>query len=467
MQTPKEFVSANHDKILRDIKRLVDINSIKSAPVAHAPYGEGVRAAELEAMKIASELGFPLVRDCEGYLAYAHLGDEEKFLGVIAHADVVPVGDGWFGDPFCMVEREGFIVGRGVADDKGPLVAAMYACKYLMENNIPLKYGVRVLIGCDEECGMSDVDYYLSKYTAPVFTFTPDAGFPVCHGEKGIYSGDLVSPAIENGKIKYIHGGLASNVVADVCTAKVAADADAIRAAAEGKDCYTVSEEDGLVVITAAGKAAHAADAWDSVNANLLVLQLLLDANVLEGTELAAAKFMCAVMLDMEGNFLNIAAEDGRFAKNSIIGGMIRLREDGRIALNTNSRYNTAIAPADIEKNIEQKAAMFGFTVDNVSNSGPVYLEPDCPAVKLMTDIYNDVAGDNAEPYTISGGTYARKLPNAVAFGIATGNFEAEKDAPEWAGSAHMKNESVKIDRIMKATEIYIQALIKLQEVEF
>ncbi|MBQ4094492.1 MAG: Sapep family Mn(2+)-dependent dipeptidase [Oscillospiraceae bacterium] len=468
MQTPKEFVSANRDKMLRDIKRLVDINSIKGEPELHAPYGMGVRRTEMEAMKIAAELGFSKVRDCEGYIAYAHMGDEEKFLGVIAHADVVPVGDGWFSDPFCMIEKEGYLVGRGVSDDKGPLIAGLYACKYLMENNIPLKYGVRVLIGCDEECGMSDVEYYLSKYPAPVFTFSPDAGFPVCHGEKGIYSSDLVSPAIENGKIKYIFGGLASNVVPDVCTVKLAGvDAAAVKAAAEGKDCYTVAEEDGMVVVTAAGKASHAGSPWNAVNANLLALQLLLDANVLEGSELAAVKFMCAVMLDMSGSFLGIAAEDGKFEKNSIIGGMIRLREDGRIVLNTNSRYNTAIAPADIEANIEQKAAQFGFTVENVSNSGPVYLAPDSPAVKLMTDIYNDVTGDNAKPYTMSGGTYARKLPNAVAFGIGMGADEAEEDAPDWVGSAHMKNEAVKIDTIMKATEIYIQSLIKLQEVEF
>ena len=111
MQTPKEFVSANRDKMLRDIKRLVDINSIKGEPELHAPYGMGVRRTEMEAMKIAAELGFSKVRDCEGYIAYAHMGDEEKFLGVIAHADVVPVGDGWFSDPFCMIEKERLMKG--------------------------------------------------------------------------------------------------------------------------------------------------------------------------------------------------------------------------------------------------------------------------------------------------------------------------------------------------------------------
>ena len=107
MQTPKEFIAANRDRMLRDIKRLVDINSIKDEPQLHAPFGMGVRRCEMEAMKIASELGFAKVRDCEGYLAYAHMGSEEKFLGVIAHADVVPVGDGWFVDPFCMIEKDG------------------------------------------------------------------------------------------------------------------------------------------------------------------------------------------------------------------------------------------------------------------------------------------------------------------------------------------------------------------------
>ncbi|MBP0969476.1 MAG: Sapep family Mn(2+)-dependent dipeptidase [Oscillospiraceae bacterium] len=464
MQTAKEFAESNRDNLLRDLKRLVDINSIKAEPEEGAPYGPGVKAAEEEAFRIAKELGFEKTVDCDGRIGYAHSGSEDRFLGVIGHLDVVPVGDGWDSDPFDMYEKEGYVMGRGTGDDKGPLLAAMYACKYLFDNKIPLRYGIRVLLGCDEECGMSDLEYYIENYPEPVFAFTPDAGFPVGHGEKGIYHADLVSTPIKDGKILSISGGMASNVVPDRCTFTVDGRyADALRAAAEGRDGYAFSEEDGKVTVTASGKAAHAGYPWGSVNANLQAVSLLLDSGILEGEEKKAAEFVSGVMSDVDGGFLGIAAEDGRFERNSIIGGMISITEDGRLCLNVNSRYNTAIPAEQIEKNISDKAAEFGFEVRNVGNSGPFYLEPDSPAVKLMCDIFNSVTGRDDKPFVMSGGTYARMMHNAVSFGCEIPGEEG----PEWVGTAHMKNEGQSIDILVKSVEIYAQTLMKLQEVDF
>lgn len=464
MQTAREFAQQNRDNLLRDLKRLVDINSIKDEPAEGAPFGPGVRKAQMEAFAIARELGFEKTADCEGYIGYAHSGREDKFLGVIGHLDVVPVGDGWDRDPFDMYEREGYVMGRGTGDDKGPLLAAMYACKYLFDNKMPLRYGIRVLLGCDEECGMSDLDYYLAHYPEPVFSFTPDAGFPVGHGEKGIYSSDLVSAPIKDGKILAISGGMASNVVPDRCTVELEAGyAQALKEAAEGDAHYDIHEEDGKVTVTAKGQAAHAGMPWGSLNANLLAVSLLLKAGILEGEEKKAAEFVCSVMSDLSGGFLGIAAEDGRFEPNSIIGGMIGLTDDGRLCLNVNSRYNTAISPEDIERNIENKAAECGFEVRNAENSGPFYLEPDSPAVKLMCEIYNSVTERNDEPFVMSGGTYARKMHNAVSFGCEMPGEEV----PEWVGSAHMKNEGMSVDMLVKAVEIYAETLRRLQEVDF
>ncbi len=464
MQTPKEFAESNRERFLKDLKRLVDINSVRSEPAEGAPYGLGVKTVEEEAMKLAEELGFQKTVDCEGRIGYAHYGSEDKFLGIIGHMDVVPVGDGWDSDPFDMYEREGYVMGRGTGDDKGPTLAAMYACKYLFDNNIPLKYGIRLLIGCDEECGMSDLDYYLENYQEPVFAFTPDGGFPVGHGEKGIYHSDLVSPVITDGKIISIKGGMASNVVPDRCTVVLDAKyAKKILEAAEGRNDYVITVADGKVTVIAKGKAAHAGGPWGSNNANLLAVSLLLDADILEGEEKKAAVFVSEVMKDLDGGFLGIAAEDGRFERNSIIGGMIDLTDDGRLCLNVNSRYNTAIPKEEIEKRVAEKAAEYGFEVRNVENSGPFYLEPDSPAVKLMCDIFNSVAGRNDRPFVMSGGTYARKMHNAVSFGCEM----PDADDPDWVGTAHMKNEGMSIDLLMKAIEIYAETLMKLQEVDF
>ena len=462
MSTIKEFVQQNRENLLRDLKRVVDINSIRGEAAENAPYGLGVRKAEDEFLAIAKELGFESTYDCEGRMGYAHIGPEDRFIGVIGHADVVPVGEGWFQDPFDMFEKDGYLVGRGTGDDKGPLLAGMYACKYLIENKIPLRYGIRVLIGCDEECGMSDLDYYLANYPEPIFAFTPDAGFPVGHGEKGIFSADLVSAELPDGIIENLHGGMASNVVPDVSTATLpGACFETLAKAAQNNDAVEVKEENGKVVVTAHGKAAHAGMPFDSINANGVVLQFLLDAGVLSGAEKEAVAFMAKAASSVDGTVYNIQGEDGLFAKNSIISGMIR-KEGNCLVMNVNSRYNTSIPAEEIVARVEAAAKEAGFTLRNIENSGPFYMDPQHPAVQLMANIYNEVTGENEKPFVMSGGTYARKMNNAVSFGCEMPN----EKCPDWVGGAHMTNEALSIDTLMKAFEIYIETLVRLQEVE-
>ena len=137
-------------------------------------------------------------RNCEGYAGYADLpGKSEKQIALITHLDVVPEGSGWTGDPFCMTLRDGFAVGRGTADDKGPAVITLYAAKFFKEQGVKLPYTLRVLFGTNEETGMQDVDYYLAHYPQPAFCFSPDARFPVGYAEKGGYSGWLVSAPLK------------------------------------------------------------------------------------------------------------------------------------------------------------------------------------------------------------------------------------------------------------------------------
>jgi succinyl-diaminopimelate desuccinylase len=80
-----------------------------------------------------------------------------------------------------------------------------------------------------------------------------------------------------------------------------------------------------------------------------------------------------------------------------------------------------------------------------------------------MCEIYNSVTGRNDKPFVMSGGTYARKMHNAVSFGCEMPGEEV----PEWVGSAHMKNEGMSVDMLVKAVEIYAETLRRLQEVDF
>ncbi|MDO4566252.1 MAG: Sapep family Mn(2+)-dependent dipeptidase [Oscillospiraceae bacterium] len=458
------YVLSNKEALLRDIKRLVDIKSVKAAPEPDAPYGAGVRKVQLEAMELCRELGFETVADCEGRIAYAAYGPQDRHIGIVAHLDVVPEGTGWFGDPYRCEEREGFLIGRGVIDDKGPFVVAAYAAKYLIDKAADLKYGVRLILGLDEETGMSDIEYYKSRCPQPVFAFTPDAGFPVGHGEKGIYSADLVSPPLKGGVILKLEGGVASNVVADTAEALLKLECfEKLEQAAADFERVSVAKEASGVKVTAKGVAAHAGTPHEGINANYILADFLVKSGVLSEAEQRALAFVSLAASSFDGEQFGIACDDGLFAPLSIIGGVLTLKDD-RIVLNVNSRYPTAITAGELEARVAETARANGFEAVNVSNSGPFYMDPENPAVKLMCEIYNEVTGSEEKPFVMSGGTYARHMENAVSYGL---EFPGqEKEDPEWVGSCHMKNEGLKIERALQACEIYIKTLVRLQEVE-
>ena len=219
------FAENNRDNILRDITRLVAVPSVEGTPEPGAPFGKGPKAALDKALEIAAELGLA-THNAEGYIGWAQTGpiaDGQKYLATVTHTDVVPEGNGWDADPYTVRVRDGWLLGRGVADDKGPSILCLYALKYLKDNGVTLKYPVRALLGANEETNMHDVDYFAAHFEQPAFCFTPDAEFPVCNGEKGGFGGELVSPVLENGVIVDFVGGVAHNAVPDraACTVRL------------------------------------------------------------------------------------------------------------------------------------------------------------------------------------------------------------------------------------------------------
>ena len=275
------YIAQNKEQLLKDIAALVAVNSVEGTPEEGAPYGAGPRAALDKTLELAAGMGLA-TRNCENYIGYAELAgkDPEKYLATICHVDVVPVGNGWTADPFTMRIQDGWLLGRGVADDKGPMVATLYALKFLKEQGYELRYPIRALAGTNEETHMQDVDYYLKNYPAPAFCFTPDAEFPVCNGEKGLFGAKIVSPVC-NGVIVEIEGGVANNAVPDRASALVKTDISKLKNAPN----ITLEPEGDGVRIRGWGKSGHAAMPQGTVNAIGLVVNYLLDNGLCNETE--------------------------------------------------------------------------------------------------------------------------------------------------------------------------------------
>ena len=231
---------------------------------------------------------------------------------------VVPAGEGWSGDPFAMRRQNGWILGRGVLDDKGPMVATLYTLKCLKELGVPLRYPIRALAGTNEETGMKDVEYYLAHNPAPVFCFTPDAEFPVCNGEKGHFHGKLVSPVC-HGKILAFEGGVANNAVPDRASALVQADMAGLK---NRPPNITLEPENGCVRVRGWGKSGHAASPEGTVNAiRAWWADYLLANGLCNEAERSYLEVLHKLHSSTAGEGLGIATSDGPFGPLTIIGG--------------------------------------------------------------------------------------------------------------------------------------------------
>ena len=182
------YLEAHWDAMVEDIASLVRIPSFEELDKASegAPFGPGPRKALSAALDMAADMGFQ-THDVDGYIGYADFpGESDTQLGIIGHMDVVPAGPGWTFEPYNVARKDGYLIGRGVIDDKGPMVSALFALYYFLDQGISLKTPVLLLAGTDEENGSSDLEFYRKNHTLPSMVITPDASYPLINGEKGM-----------------------------------------------------------------------------------------------------------------------------------------------------------------------------------------------------------------------------------------------------------------------------------------
>ena len=431
-QSVIEYVDEVWEDVVADIEQLVSYPSVAVAANAEpgAPFGRPVRDALDCALGIAQKLGYQ-TGDDEGYVGIADIpGRGDKQLATICHVDVVPAGPGWNTDPFAMERREGWLLGRGVIDDKGPAVLSLYAGAYLLKHGIVPRYTFRALLGCDEEVGMSDVHHYLENHADPDFLFTPDAEFPVCNAEKGQFGATFVSPKIDGGRIVSWSGAEASNAIPSQSICELAIAADELPAPVENADRLEITALDnGHAQIFAHGIGGHASMPEGTINAVGLIVAYLREAEdafgarderLLTPAEHEFVKFLAFVHADAYGRGLGIDATSPAFV--------------GR----------------------------FGVTCQLGRAKVPFSVSADDPAVKALIDTYNEFTGKHAEPFAMGGGTYARNFARAVSFGPE----ETGLELPAWGGQMHGPNECANEEQLKQALKIYIVAILRLNELE-
>jgi len=118
----------------------------------------------------------------------------EKTLVIYAHLDVVPAEGEWDTDPFCAVQKNGRVYGRGVSDCKGSVAALVAALKALLSKEKP-KYNLSILLTTDEEvggysglCYLTDLGQVKGDLMLCIDGFSDDVGI----GSNGIITWDVM-----------------------------------------------------------------------------------------------------------------------------------------------------------------------------------------------------------------------------------------------------------------------------------
>ena len=454
------------DEIVADIERLVSIESVEdlSAACDQAPFGPGPRAALDAALDIARHWNFSIC-DCGGYVGYAELeGATDTQIGIIGHVDVVPAGPGWSVNPYALTVREGYLLGRGVLDDKGPLLVALHALRFWAERLRAYKtlppYTIRVIFGTNEESDMKDLEFYRERHADPDFLFTPDSQFPLGYGEAGICSGTLVSGSLGEGDIISIEGGQAVNAIPGSASAVVRAD---IAQLSPCENLSLTALEEGRVRIEAQGIAAHASTPERGVNAIALLTKYLADEGIGNAEERTFIRFLARLLENTSGDYVELAVRDEHFGALSISGGVISL-QDGRICQSLDIRYPTTISAEKIERRLNKAAfeetLSASFTLEH--NKDPFLMDYDSAPLQALLDSYRAVTGDDRGGTTSKGGTYARCFTRGVSFGLE----KPWEENPSWLGGMHGPDEGVSIELLQEAFSIYARALGKLMQID-
>lgn len=462
----------NKDDLIKNLQELIEIPSVhEESSNQNEPFGKNTVRALNYILNLGKKLGFR-TKNIDNYCGYIEFGSGDELIGVVGHLDVVPEGENWTYPPFDAQIVDNKIYGRGSIDDKGPVMASLYAMKAVMDycnkNTISINKRVRLILGLNEERDWKCIDYYKQHEEIPSIGFSPDADFPCIYAEKGLISpflimdySDFLDKDIIFKNIDCNNNPL--NVVPKYCSCEIAVKNNIniknvdnlIKAFAIEYNFNietTILDNNNLKMISH-GVQAHAAHPDLGVNAisRLIIVldKLFKNYNIIIPIFDLFTKY---IGLDYNGNKLdiNIPDESGELTLN--VGKFYFKNNDLKIGLNLRVPINTKF---DL---IENNFSLICKEFDNVycefaGKKAPLHVSKDSYLVKTLCKIYNEETNSNIEPIAIGGATFARAFDNFVSFGA---NLPGQKDM------CHQVDEFISIDNLMLACRIYCKAIYEL-----
>ncbi len=402
-----------------------------------------------------------------GSLIYRGSGDKEA--AYVGHLDVVPAGAGWtITEPYKGVYIDGHIVGRGAGDNKCSCIALFYLLKYLKEHDIKLRHSIRVLYGCQEESGMTDMPYFVEKHKnhLPEVFFVCDCPFPIHHGEMGRFSGQISTDLSGTNLIAFESSSKNGGVPADASLTLSGRTLVDVETALAGKDVTITGNPDGTVSVSAKGKSGHpaAAEQGGAVNAIAKLSANVSGTGILDEKADLALAFLAEAFQDFRGTGFGVACTD--FSGSTQVHARTAALENGVLTITMFSRYAITVDQKSMFETYEQVCTQHGYQFSVTSSSDAWFVPLDWKnglpqkVTKIAIDVLNHPEID-LHPMILPAGTYAPTLPNSLGFG--PGISPEIIPVPKY-GYAHGPNESQCVDEMIDAIRTYIITTLMIDE---
>ena len=443
-----ERIMKYKEDIIADLNELIAIKSVSGTDGCQEALDWMVRKAE----------SFGLKAERVGDLScHVELGEGGKLCGVLSHLDVVPEGNNWNSLPFELSVGDGYMYGRGIADDKGAALINLYCLRALKEEGVNGKNTIRAIFGADEERGMHDMDEYFSKMPVPELSFTPDSDYGICNYEKGILQLELYADTHDGTTLTQFHSGKAVNAVPDTAYALLDCNENEdhqLARLADAKDCsfefyYTI---DGLMVLSR-GKAAHGSTPEKGLNAATALLELL-SSNFDSLTLGSVPSFVSHYIgTDCDGVMLGIRMSDKESGALTVNVGTVHI-DEGYSTCTLDIRYPVTADGGEILWKVQEKAKREHIHVKVIGHNAPLKVDADSDIVRILSESYENIMGEKPELYSTGGGTYARKLGGkGVAFGPV---FPGEES------NMHNANECLSVEKYFQHAQICLESIYNL-----
>ena len=431
------------DEFLTSLKTLISYPSVLNEGENGTPFGQAIQDVLEKTLEICRGLGFTTYLDPKGYYGYAEIGQGAELLAVLCHLDVVPSGDeaDWQTPPFEATIKDGWIFGRGVQDDKGPSMAALYAVKSLLDSGVRFKKRVRFIFGTDEETLWRCMGRYNELEETATLGFAPDSSFPLTYAEKGLLQVKLHGPGSDQLELE---AGAAFNVV----PGKASYQGELLDQVVAGLQTASFDYEQSDHQVTVLGLPKHAKDAAEGVNA---IVRL---ATVLQPLQAhpALAFIAEAVGEDATGGrlFGDISDEpSGRLSFN--IAGLTLNSEKSEIRIDI--RIPVLADKDQLVAKLAEIAGRYQLSYEEFDYLAPLYVPKDSELVSTLMAIYQEKTDDTSPAMSSGGATFARTMPNCVAFGALFPGAEQTE---------HQANERAFLDDLYRAMDIYAETIYRL-----